>query len=295
MAIMVKDPYSETLLPTMFRFPRHLFQQLVELYGADLETRPPVGLRTLPNRFLDPGRVIAIALHRLATGGSDVVVGTIFGVSGATVHRATQRFVNAVLDSTRGPKITWPNEIDRIKIKREFQMIAGFPNCTGAIDCTHIQMECPPNANAIEWRDRTQRFSMVLQAIVSPDMKILDVCTGWPGSVHDQRIFYRSSFHQNIKNRLSGPDLEVNANGVSFTIPENIIGDAGYMQKINVMTPYSFQDYNRPIVASYNDAHSATRKCVECAFGRLKNQWHYLDSNLFTSKYLPFPFITLCC
>ena len=83
----------------LFRFPRNLFEQLVRLYGADLLMTPPKGLKNLPNRNLHPGRVVAIALHRLASGGSDAVVGTSFGVSGTTVYIATERFVNAVLIS----------------------------------------------------------------------------------------------------------------------------------------------------------------------------------------------------
>ena len=161
----------------LFRFPRGLFQNLVELYGADIQRNPPFGLRILPNRLMEPDRVIAIALHRLATGGSDVVVGTLFGVSGTTVYRAPQRFVNAVLDSREGPQIRWPGSAEKLEIKRKFENIAGFPNCVGAIDCTHISIECPPNATAIEWRDRTQRYSIVLQAIVSPNLKVLDYCT----------------------------------------------------------------------------------------------------------------------
>jgi nuclease HARBI1 len=240
---------------------------------------PPQGLISLPNRFLEPAKVISIAVHRLATGGSDIVVGTLFGVSSNTVYRATERFVNAVLNSEKGPQLCWPNASEALKIKREFQRIAGFPNCVGAVDCTHVNIECPPHCNAIEWRDRTHKFSMVLQAIVSPSLKILDICTGWPGSVHDQRLFYTSYFYQNVDEILGGPTLPIVVNGQFFDIPENIVGDAGYMQSIHVMTPYSQVSLDLPHATAYNNAHQATRKCVERAFGRLKNQWHYIDSN----------------
>ena len=284
----------------LFRFPRNLFQQLVDMYGANLERHPPPGLRVIPNRYLHPSKVIAIALHRLGTGGSDVVVGTIFGVSGNTVYRATERFVDAVLNSDVGPQLEWCTDLEKLKIKRDFEKIAGIPNCVGAIDCTHIPMECPPNAVAIEWRDRTQKYSMVLQAIVSPSMKILDICTGWPGSVHDQRIFYTSSFGMNISERLHGPEVQVDGGDFCVHVPEHIIGDAGYMQQVNVMTPYSQGQLTLPHASSYNDAHSATRKCVECTFGRLKNQWQFLDSMhicicLHTFVFLSCYFLSLFC
>ena len=123
---------------------------------------------------------------------------------------------------------------------------------------------------------------MVLQVIVFPSLKILDICTGWPGCVHDQRIFYTSTFHQNIEKRLCGSDLEVCAGGFTAVVPENIIGDAGYMQQVKVMTPYGQGELSLSHAAAYNDAHSATRMCVERAFGRLKNQWHFIDSEFFS-------------
>ena len=162
------------------------------------------------------------------------------------MYRATERFVNVVLESDRGPQIRWSTSSEKLQHKREFERIVGFPNCVGAIDCTHITMECPPNAVAIEWRDRTQKYSMVLQAIVSPTMKILDICTGWPGSIHDQRIFYTSKFNKYMEERLNGPEVQLLADGVSVNVPENIIGDAGYMQQIHVMTPYSQAELTLP-------------------------------------------------
>jgi DDE superfamily endonuclease len=223
---------------------------------------------------------MAIALHRLASSNSDIAIGSLFGVSGATVYRATERFVEVVLNSKCGTQIRWPGVSEKLVIKRKFEGIAGFPNCVGAIDCTHILIEKPANSIPIDWRDRSHNYSMVIQAIVSPTLQILDVCTGWPGSVHDQRIFYRSSFHDDIEERLGGPDLELSVGNNVFRVPEHIVGDAGYMQQVRVMTPYSQCHMNVPKVKVFNEAHSATRMCVERAFGRIKNQWHYLDSKM---------------
>ena len=69
--------------------------------------------------------------------------------------------------------------------------------------------------------------------------------------------------------------------GHTLLVPENIVGDAGYMQQINIMTPYSQTEISQPHASRFNDAHSATRKCVERTFGMLKNQWQYVDSKVF--------------
>lgn len=132
----------------------------------------------------------------------------------------------------------WPNEGEKLKIQREFKKIGGFSSYKRAIDCTHFTTECPPNSMPGEWRDESHRFSMVLRAIVSPSLTILDFCTWWPGSIHDPRIFYTALLSQNIESRLCGSDLEFSVGGYRTIVPENIIGDAGYMQQVKARTPF---------------------------------------------------------
>jgi hypothetical protein len=57
--------------------------------------------------------------------------------------------------------------------------------------------------------------------------------------------------------------LPVLVNGEDIDVLENIVGDSSYMQLINVMTPYCQGSLNLPYAAAYNNAHQATRKCVE--------------------------------
>ena len=38
-------------------------------------------------------------------------------------------------------------------------------------------------------------YSMLLQGVVDADYCFLDVCIGWPGSVHDARVFVHSPLY----------------------------------------------------------------------------------------------------
>jgi hypothetical protein len=52
--IQMHFPYLDDFeFRRMFRFPRDVFQQLIELYGEDLETHPPKGLILLPTCILN--------------------------------------------------------------------------------------------------------------------------------------------------------------------------------------------------------------------------------------------------
>ena len=49
---------------------------------------------------------------------------------------------------------------------------------------------------------------MIMQAIVDHNYLFLDICVGWPGSVHDARVFVNSAIYKKIaeENILGGMD-----------------------------------------------------------------------------------------
>ena len=48
-----------------------------------------------------------------------------------------------------------------------------------------------------------------LQAVATWDLKFIDVSVGWPGSMHDSRIYRNSSLSQAIRVRLEGTDFHI--------------------------------------------------------------------------------------
>ena len=73
-----------------------------------------------------------------------------------------------------------------------FESIRGMPNVTGAINCTHVKIIKPANTRAKPYYDREHNYSLVVQAVVDHRGKFIDVYLGWPGSVHDARVFSNS-------------------------------------------------------------------------------------------------------
>lgn len=52
-----------------------------------------------------------------------------------------------------------------------FQELRDLPNCCGAIDCTHFEMDLPPGKISEHWHDRDGACRMIMQAIVDARMR----------------------------------------------------------------------------------------------------------------------------
>ena len=256
----------------MFRVFVDTFYYLCELVVGDLETHPPMGLGNLPNRYLGVRKQVALALRRLATGDGMLVVGEMFGVSETTGQRVCRRFTKAIV--CRGHHhLKWPEPEEVEAVKAGFAQSHSIPQCVGAIDCTHIPLDLPAHASATDWYDRDHNYSMILQAIVDSKMRFIDAFAGFPGSVHDARVYGRSKHCELVASgqRLNGPMKQI----YGVDIPEMVIGDAGYATSEHMLVPWTTARVN-PLYDEYNFKHSSTRMVVERAFGVLKGMWRTL-------------------
>jgi hypothetical protein len=52
---------------------------------------------------------------------------------------------------------------------------ARFPNCIGAIDCSHVKIQSPGGDQAETFRNRKLFFSLNVQTIADANLKIRDI------------------------------------------------------------------------------------------------------------------------
>ena len=84
----------------------------------------------------------------------------------------------------------------------------GFPICAGAIDGTHIPISTPQQNHA-SYNNRKSYHSIVMQALVNSNYLFRDIVVGWPGSVHDARVFSNSQLYAlGCSGRLFPPDVK---------------------------------------------------------------------------------------
>jgi len=93
-------------------------------------------------------------------------------------------------------------------------------------------------------------------------MSFLDISVGWPGSLHDARVFRRST----LGRRLDREGLH----------PYLILGDSAYPQKTYLIVPFRDDGHMSPDQKKFNNVCSASRVIIEQSFTRLKGKWRCL-------------------
>ncbi|KAJ9178243.1 hypothetical protein P3X46_010143 [Hevea brasiliensis] len=277
----------------VFRITRKTFNYICSLVKEDL-TAKSREFTFLNGKVLSLHDQVAVALRRLGSGDSLVTVADSFGLNHSTVSQVTWRFVEAMEESGL-QHLKWPSsESEMTKIKSKFEKIRGLPNCCGVTETTHIMMLLPssdPSSNV--WLDHEKNHSMILQVVVDPEMRFLDIVTGWPGKMQDWVVFQSSNFYKLCERgeRLNGKKLQLSEGS---EIREYIIGDAGFPLLPYLIVPYEGQELSEP-KAQFNKWHSATQMVAHRALARLKEMWRIIHGVMWRPDKHRLPRIILVC
>lgn len=278
---------------SIFRISRKTFNYICSLVKEDMLARQSSCTDSVgkPLCLYDQ---VAIALRRLGTGESLSNIGETFGLNQSTVSHITWRFVEA-LEERGLHHLRWPStEAEMEQVKSKFEKIRGLPNCCGAVDITHILMTLPtldPSNNV--WRDREKNYSMLLQAIVDPDMRFCDVIAGWPGSLSDDVVLRSCGLFKLSEEgkRLNGKKMEL-ADGI--VLREYIIGNTGFPLLPWLLTPYQGKGLS-DVKIEFNKRHSATRMVAQMALARLKEMWRIINGAMWMPDRNKLPRIVFVC
>ncbi|KAL6839536.1 hypothetical protein ACP4OV_030806 [Aristida adscensionis] len=147
-----------------------------------------------------------------------------------------------------------------------------FNDCIGAIDGTHIEVVVP-RSMVVQYTGRHGYTSQNVMVVCDFDMRFTFVLAGWPGSVHDMRVF----------------EDAMNKYGHKFPHPppgKYYLVDSGYANRPGFLAPYRGTKYHLPEFRVgpmprgkkelFNHRHSSLRNVIERAFGVLKMKWRIL-------------------
>lgn len=295
--ILLLGPLSQSgdskKFESVFKISRKTFNYICSLVKEDMMARHS-NFTDINGKPLSMNDQVAVALRRLSSGESLSNIGDYFGMNQSTVSQITWRFVEAMEE--RGlHHLRWPStESEMEDIKSKFEKIRGLPNCCGAIDITHIVMTLPTMDPSNDvWFDREKNYSMILQAIVDPEMRFLDVIAGWPGSLSDAVVLRSSGFSKLAEEgrRLNGKKIELFK---GTELREYIVGDAGFPLQPWLLTPYQGKVLS-DLQAEFNKRHSATRLVAQMALARLKEMWRIIHGVMWMPDKNRLPRIVLAC
>lgn len=223
---------------------------------------------------ISPERVLAIALYRLAHGGTYENAGVAMNIGKTTAYEAFWDVVDR-LHEIRGEYIKFPTTAAETATEiATFQDYSDLPNIAGAIDGTHIKIK-RPRQSGHDYFSRYHQYDVVTQGIVNGRMIFLDVVTGFPGSMHDARVLRNTAIYTKAENGdilANGPMLQIG----QHSLQPYLVGDSAYPHTPWLQKPYPEGTVD-PNEIDFNRELSAARVKVECAFGVLKARWRILD------------------
>ena len=235
---------------------------------------------------------VAVTLWCLATPTEYRTLAHLFGIARSTVCMIVHNTCKAIVDVLIKEYIRFPVGQDLKDVVSGFENKWGFPQCAGAIDGSHIPISAP-ELNHTDYFNRKGWYSMLVQAVVDHEYLLRDICVGWPGSVHDARVFVNSLLYKRITE-----DNILDSSGRTIlgrNIPICIVGDSAYPIQPWLMKPFTDDSTLTHQQKHFNYRLSRARIVAECAFGHLKARWRRLSKrNDMITDHIP-TIITATC
>ncbi|XP_071052961.1 putative nuclease HARBI1 [Onthophagus taurus] len=155
----------------------------------------------------------------------------------------------------------------------------GFPGVIGAIDGSHIKIDKPKN-DPDSYLNRKHYFSIQMQVVCDHTRKIRAIFIGYPGSVHDSRVFRTSPLSETLAEKCGELYL---------------LGDSGYPCQRHLLTPFKDRCQLTENQRNFNVKLSSNRYVIEHCFGLLKQRFRQLFHLKLKDISLIANFIRACC
>ena len=235
---------------------------------------------------------VALTLWFLATGADYRTIGHLFGVAKSTVCVVTKEVCASIVSLLLPQYIQVPQGSTLKEVVRGFERDHDFPQCAGAVDGTHIPIVSPQECPA-DYYNRKGWHSIIMQGMVNNRGLFLDVYVGWPGRVHDARVFANSSLFLRGQNKTLLPNWEKRISNTD--IPLVILGDPAYPLLDWLMKAFPDNGHLTQQQRKFNYRLSKARVVVEHAYGRLKGRWRCLLKRLDVNVHDVSELVSACC
>ena len=255
-----------------FRLSRDTFHHLCDKLKAAISKTD-----TIMRNAVQTEKRVAITLWFLASGSDYRTVGHLFGVAKATVCVVVKQVCASIVKLLLPSYIQMPTGSALKEIVDGFKTNHDFPQCAGAVDGCHVPIVSPQQCPA-DYFNRKGWHSIILQGTVDDRGRFIDVYIGWPGRVHDARVFSNSSLYKKGQSNSLFPDLKQKIAGKD--IPIVLLGDPAYPLLQWLMKAFPNNGHLTSQQKTFNYRLSKARVVVEHCYGRLKGRWRCLLKRL---------------
>ena len=205
---------------------------------------------------------VAVTIWFLSTGTDYRILGHLFGISRSSVCCIVKQICTSIVKVLLKCYIKFPFGDALEEVVEGFRSHWGFPNCAGAIDGSHIPMAAPVDYHS-DYYNCKGWYSMIVQAVADHKYRFLDVYTGWPGSVHDVRVFANSPLYMKGIDGKLFPNITRKVDDKDMSIV--LLGDSAYTLLPWLMKPFPHTTLSEE-QQRYNYCLSRDRIVIENAF-----------------------------
>lgn len=219
------DCLDESEFRFHFRMGRETFWELV----SQLKDHPAFKRKNSDSRGpapKPPSHQILVLLKYYGCEGnqaSSVALSRFFGVAVGVIDACRNNALEALLwleDRT----YIWPDAEERRQIARRIKEQYKFPNCVGLIDGTLLPLERRPILHGENYLSRKRFYAIVMLVVCDDNGRILYHHIGWPGSVHDNRVW------RNCKLNKQSSDY--------FSNRQYLLGDSAFTASTIMIPPF---------------------------------------------------------
>ncbi|BBN06125.1 nuclease HARBI1 [Marchantia polymorpha subsp. ruderalis] len=251
----------------MFKMDARTFEWFCEQVGPFVEK-----MNTNYKKSIPVTKRVAVALFRLATGANYLTAAEKFSVGESTVFYCTTELCEILCTRFRH-KVAYPQGQGLKKAVSRFEAISGLPNCAGAISCMHLRIKRPAGPHSAEYLNEDRVHTIVTQAVVDSNTRVLSFASGFAGAVRDVDALRLSTFPQKVQyGRFSGiSSVELD----DATVPAYIVGGPSYQLKPWLMVPYTGESLT-DVQLNFNNCLTETWGVADTTFAALK-KWEILN------------------
>jgi len=203
-----------------------------------------------------PATALAVTLWYLGTQSAQRDIAERFDISQGHLSVIVKDVVDFVCGLSQAV-IRWPTEPQMNDVEEQFSNLAQFPGVIGAIDGCHIPISAPDYCQN-DYLDRNHMDSVNLMAVCDANKKFTYCFAGYPGSVHNRRVFANSALGQAVDtfSRQHFPSSRY-----------HIVGDSAFQLQPHVMVLYRDTGALTAVQLHYNKRLAQTHRIVKNAFG----------------------------
>jgi len=159
---------------------------LVNVVGNAIKQRQDVHPRGKP--AVSVYMKVMMLLYYMGTQSTEYEIAHKFGVSDSTVFHCLSEVMNIMYNDLKSVFIKWLRGEYADTVVAGFREKRGINDVIGAIDGSHIRIFCLRQQPA-DYINRKNFHSIILQAVCDHKMAVTDVYVGWPGTIHNARVF----------------------------------------------------------------------------------------------------------